>query len=47
MKTGHSRVVGTVGAFPSISGGTVLDICNARELNEEGSPGSDLTEVAM
>ena len=46
MKTGHSRVLGTVGAFPSVSGGTVLDISGARELNEQGSPGSDLTEAA-
>lgn len=47
MKTGHSRVVGTVGAFPSISEGTVLDICSACELNEQGSLGSDLTEAAV
>lgn len=47
MKTGHSRVVGTVGAFPCISGGTVLDICKARELNKDGGPGSNLTEAVM
>lgn len=46
MKTGHSRVVWTVGPFPSISGGTVLDICSAREPNEQGSLGSNLTEAA-
>lgn len=46
MKKGHSRVVGTVGSFPSISGGTVLDICSAREPNEQGSLGSNLTEAA-
>ncbi len=47
MKSGHSRVVGTVGAFPSISGATVLDICSACELNEQGSLDSDSTEAAM
>lgn len=47
MKTGHSRVVGTVGEFPSVTGGTVLDICGAREPNEQQGPGnSNLTEAA-
>lgn len=45
MKTGHSRVVGTVGAFPSISAGTMLDICSACEPNEQGSQGN-LAEAA-
>lgn len=45
MKTGHSRVIRTVGAFPSISAGTVLDICSACEPNEQGTRGN-LTEAA-
>lgn len=47
MKTGHSRVVGTIGTFPSISGGIALDICKAREMNKDGGPGSNLTEAVM
>lgn len=42
MKTGHSRVAGTVGAFPGVSGGTVLDICSACEPNQQ-----NVTKAAM
>ena len=45
MKTGHSRAVGTVGAFTGVSDTPVLDICSAREAKEQGSPGSDLTKA--
>lgn len=47
MKTGHSRVAGTVGAFPNVSGGAMWDLCSTCELNEQESVGSDLTEAAM
>lgn len=46
MKTGHSRATGTLGAFPNVSGGTMWDICSARELNEQESVGSGFTEAA-
>lgn len=41
MKTGHSRVAVTIGVFPSVSGGTMWDLCVAREPNVwEGAGGN-------